>query len=135
MAKVRIRIGFNQAGFLYSVRNLDTGAISSYVPGTTLPYVGVTPSLASSAAAPVRCWLLTDKVEIEDQDGTLVMEGFRGDYLLEGMGGEILIAKCGDVRDTFDLSGDVSRIYRNTPPEGIVLGDNAIGRMKNGTEF
>lgn len=136
MASLNIRAGFNQAGIMYSVRDNITGVVTTYAPGGSLPGIGATPSLASTPAMPVRCWLLQDKVSLEDSDGTLYAEGFRGDYLIETIGGHLMIVKCRDARSELDLSGDVSRIYRNTPAEvSIALEEKVVGKMKNGMEF
>lgn len=136
MASLNIRVGFNQLGITYSVRDNLTGAITPYAPGGTLPGIGVVPTQASTPAMPVRCWLLTDKVSLENSDGTLYAEGFRGDYMIETIGGHLMIVKSRDVRSELDLFGDVSRVYRNTPAEvSVMLEEKVVGRMKNGTEF
>lgn len=136
MSAIRIRVGFNQVGYVYSVKILDTGAISTYSPGDSIPGIGVTPQTATTSARPVRAWLLSDKVEIENSDSSLIAVGYRGDYLIEGEYGELMIVKGLEVRSDYDLNGDVSRVYRNTPAiEFLGFDESVVGRMKNGNEF
>lgn len=135
MAKLRIRVGTNQTGFLYSVKNLDTDALSSYIPGSTLPYINITPHMASTAARPVRFWLLDDELQIEGPNGSLMMEGNKGDYLVEGEDGSLFVIKSQSIRDEYDIEGDVSRVYRTPLGEMITFEDRVVGTTKTGTEF
>ena len=135
MAKVSIRVGFNQSGFLHSVKNVDTGVITSYIPGAAMPVLGAPCTSATSACQVFRVWQLTDDVVIENQHGLTMYEGCRGDYLFEAVDGSLSIVKVNDVRDGFDLSGEVSKIFRTPLGSAGVLEDKVVGKMKDGQEF
>ena len=135
MAKLSIRVGFNQAGYQYSVKDVDAGTLTAYSPGGAIPGLGAHGTAATSACELFRVWQLSDSVRIENASGVMMYEGNRGDYLLEGPDGRMQIVKVGDIRDGFDLASEISRIYRTPTGTSGVLSDNVFGRMKNGQEF
>lgn len=135
MSGIRIRCAYTSAGFMYSVVDCDSGNMKSYFPGSQMPFITDVPFTATTAARPVRAWLLTASVTIEDVGGGIIAEGVRGDYLIEGEYGDFTIVKGLSIRDEYDLAGDVSRVYRTPSNEIFFMTDCVFGVTSHGVQF